>query len=1438
LQTTDADGFRDIPPRPSPGLPRIAAAPYDRSRGPASTRQTTWVIPSVKRRLNFKLLVVLAVVTSVLGGTVHVVHGFQVRRNARALLKRSQQAEKQGDRTQAVGYLGRYLNLAPGDTDAMAKYGLALDELAQSPRGKLQPFLVLEQVLRRQPGRHDVRRRIVRIAMELGREADARPHIEFLLKNASPDDAELEGLLAKCLADAGDYEQAASLLEEATRHAPQMIENYVAEADLARRRLNQPQRGDQVMDELIRANGRSGRAYLARWGYRTAFGLAGAADDVARAQELAPDDPDVLVAAAAAAVRRGDLDEARKLLERGVSLHPRHGRMYQARADLEIRAGRLEAAVESLRQGLAALPADTSLRWSLAELLVEVGRPDEVEALIGRLRADKFPPISLEVLEAALLVKQQQWSAAARALERVRPHLEEQPTLAWKADLLLGQCYEQLGNPDLQLAAYRRALKAAPQDTRAQLGQATALLALGQFDDALGDYQRLIPAVPDARLVVAQLLLAGNRRRPADRRQWGDIERLLDEADRATPATAAVPILRAEVLMAQGRLDGARTLLETARDEQPKRVEFWVALAALAQRGATPQEALPILDEAQRRLGDIVDLRLARAQYWADRGGDDAAKSLKALAEGLDGFADEDRWRLLRGLTAANARLGIVAEARRLWTLLAQGRPTDLTPWTALFDLALQGGDEATATRALDEIRRIEGPDGTSWRYGRVRLLARQAGRGDKRSLDEARSLLTEIVARRPSWSAVPLARAQIEEAAGHPAEALPHYLKAIDLGERSPQIIGRAAQLLYAYRRYAEADQVIRKLPEPDAALPGDLHRLAAEVALKVEDPARALEQARKAVPDQSSNYRDHVWLGELLWAAGRPAEAEPALRRAVELGADRPEPWVALVQYLALTDRKADAEATITKAGPALSGDASRLALARCYEMIGRLDRAEQTYRAALSARPDDPAALRGLASLDLLTGRMADAEPLFRRLMALKTAAPQDAAWARRTLAMALATGGNYQRTREAMTILGLPEEGGRQGATGDTPAEDLRAQSVVLAAQRDRRHRREAIRILEGLGGRVPLTADDQFLLARLYEKDGDWVKARQQMLGLLASHGNNAQYLVSYTNALLRQHHGDEAQLWFDKLEALKPQPLSAANLAMIRAQLLAERGRKDEAAALLKAQVGADTDRVKAIAAALDQLGLDAAAEEMYRAYADQAKAPEATLVLAQYLGRHGHTPEALDLCERAWSTCPPEAVARVGVAVLDAAPSADDQQRRRLESRLEAALREHPDSTSLVDSLAILRNLQERYQEAEDLYRQALAGKGQDIVALNNLAWLLALKQGKGTEALGLLGRAVEVAGPIPDLRDTRAIANMVLGRGDLAVEDLEEAVAESPAPRTYFHLARAYQLTGNRVAAAAALRQAEAAGLNAAALHPLERPAYQRLRDELARK
>jgi tetratricopeptide (TPR) repeat protein len=1418
------------------------------------------------RRINVKLLAVLVAVGLALGATVYVVHGVQVKRGARVLLRQADRAEAQGQTAEAVKDLERYLGYVPDDLQALARYGLLLESQAVTLRDRQHVLTVFEQVLRREPERHDIRGRLIRLAMDprLRTFVDPRDHLRILLKRTAATDGELEQLFGQCEESNGNFQEAEGWYARALERAPGRVDSAACRAELLRRRLEQPQRADQVMDELVEANGGSFRASLARASYRRAWKLAGADDDLARARVLAPDEADVLLASAASELGRagGDLDGARADLQRGVQRYPRDARMYRELARLELQAGQPEAAVACLSQGAAAFSghddpdaaqARNDLNWSLAELLIQAGKT-EITDVMGRLRRGGVTPALLDYLGARLQMNRGKWAEAAAELERLRPSFAADPRLVEitrATDVALGRCYERLGEADQQYAACRRAVDLAPQDVPARLGLAAALAGQGKTDEAIEAYQQLVAAAPQAGIPLARLLILHNLQVPEAQRRWQEVEAVLDRAAQGLPEAIEVPVLRAAALAAQpGQAGRARDLLRTTLDRHPDRVGLWIALAKLAGQQGRPEEARPVLEEARRRLGDVVELRLAFAGYWVQRGGAAASRALAELARDDGAFGDEDRRRLLLGLVEAHARAGDPATAERLLRQLAQ-RPDDLDSRLALFDLALQAGRDDAMQRAVAEIRRVEedahrpgDTEGIFWRYARAKLLIWRAERGDTQGLEEARTLLALVAQRRPSWSRAALATAEIDDLKGNTDGAIQGYLRAIDkLGQRTPSAIRRVVQLLYERHRYIEADEVIRKFQDQVAGA-GDLLRLAADVSLGIGDFDRALDLAQQAAPESSPDYRDQIWLGQVLWALAQEAEAqgraeeaqarrakaERALRRATDLAGDRPEAWVALVQYLIGSGQPAQAEAAVQEAQGRLAG--APLALAQCFEAINRRDRAQQLYREAQAAQPQDVPTLRAVAAFSLRSGQPQDAEPDLRAILGLTTATPEDVAWAKRVLAVLVAAQGDDRHAHEAFTLLDIAAAGDPAPPASAGSAAALRAQAQVLALQKDRSQRRRAIALLEGLREQEPPLRGDQFLLAQLYESVGDWPKASAQMLTLLATNGDNPLYVSYYAAHLLRHHEADAVRPWLARLEVLEPQ---SPRTLEIKARVLGAQGRGAEAAALLTAsarQPGVPLDR---IAALLEELGQLAAAEALDRDFVSRSPQPEAALVLVGFLARHGRLPEALDVCQRAEATCPPAAVIAAGVAALAAAPF-DEAQARRVELRLERALRTEPRSAPLLFQLANLRSLQGRYQEAEALYRQSSQSDTSDSGPLNNLAWLLTLKEGKTAEALALIEQAIQRDGPAPHLLDTRAVIRLRAGQSAPAIQDLEEAIALAPSAARYFHLAQAYWQAKDRVAAAEAMRQAKAEKLSIDVLHPLERPDYQKLLDELA--
>ena len=76
----------------------------------------------MKRRLNLAFLATLFATVAVLGGGMHLVHGFQMQRNASALLDRARRAEAGNDLGKAEQSLSEYLNLRRDDGPAWEWY--------------------------------------------------------------------------------------------------------------------------------------------------------------------------------------------------------------------------------------------------------------------------------------------------------------------------------------------------------------------------------------------------------------------------------------------------------------------------------------------------------------------------------------------------------------------------------------------------------------------------------------------------------------------------------------------------------------------------------------------------------------------------------------------------------------------------------------------------------------------------------------------------------------------------------------------------------------------------------------------------------------------------------------------------------------------------------------------------------------------------------------------------------------------------------------------------------------------------------------------------------------------------------------------------------------------------------------------------------------------
>jgi predicted Zn-dependent protease len=464
------------------------------------------------------------------------------------------------------------------------------------------------------------------------------------------------------------------------------------------------------------------------------------------------------------------------------------------------------------------------------------------------------------------------------------------------------------------------------------------------------------------------------------------------------------------------------------------------------------------------------------------------------------------------------------------------------------------------------------------------------------------------------------------------------------------------------------------------------------------------------------------------------------------------------------------------------------------------------------------------RAAAEFLLRNGKPRDAEPLYRQLLDAKLSATEaDILAAKRGLALALARTGDPKQMPEALQLVGLSvdAQGVVDPATFATAPEGRLAQARVLAASASHALRARAIDLFEALDQKQMLPPEDRLQLARLLHlhSAASWPKARGILETVTARAPTNARFAATRANLLLNHKEVPEAETVIARLEQLEQERKLPAGVLSIE----------------LKAR-------------ALELRGKELQAITLLQEFAQQKDAPPSrTLLLAGLHGRLGNYPEAIDLCFQIKKIGYREEAYGAAIGLLRAGKPAAGQTNKlqRWQEqvvRIEEAVRKSVgiDETNLVLHLLLadLMELQGRSDQVEAICRTVLQKDANNLVALNNLAWLLAGKQGKEQEALDLIQRAIKHHGGRPELLDTRAVAYLGLGMAKEAVRDLEQVVRDAPTPARYFHLTRAHHLAKERPQAQAALQRATELGLSVDALHPVDQELYPRIVADLQRQ
>ena len=1359
----------------------------------------------------------------------------------------------------------------------------------------------LETAVRRNPDDDALRQRLATFQMRIGRFGDAREHLQVLRSKAvgqSPtpltgdpsagdgsgdDDApkpldrtQLDLLLARSWAGTGDFEEAASLASDLIgfdlqtkefdperKPAADSTDAFVLLAAILQEKFEDAGTADKVLAELVKSNARDPKAWLslARW-HRQRGNLAAAKQDVAQANQLDPDNIETVLAGFEIALAEKDFNAAQKLVDRGTALAAGDERIVRAAAVLALQRQQPDAAVKVLDDGLKAMPRNTSLLLMLADALLQTNQIPRVEQTIGMLKevlGATSPAVGL--LEARVLITEQRWLQARQKLDRVRPLVAGSTELTRQVDLYLGQCHEQLGEFDEQLEANRRVLSDDPTSLAARVGAASALIAAGKPDEALQEFEIVATAIPRERLPaipqvwnpLLQLRVASQMKRPSADRDWSMIDDLLDMLqESADISDAQIAMLRADVLVRKGEAATAEQLLSAAAEANPKEPQLVAALTTLALRDDDLDKARAALGRAPKEIADTPSLLLMEAQLAARSPADDATRQLDAIEGRAAALPPDQAGRVLSALASVRIGLGQPDAAERLWKQVLEKSPDDPRLRWTLFELARERGDLEGMQSISADIAKSTGPTSPQARVARASTLIQgvresqkkklvrdqtvlELTAGDRQAIDEARNLLIEAENDRPGWAQVQQLFADVAGLRGDLPAAIDHLQRASRMGPPNPAIIRQLVGLLYASNRFDEAEQAIARLG-PEGL--GGFERITAEMELRSGNIDEAVALAEKSVSTDSKSAGELLWLGQLLSRSGKADRAEAALERAVEQGPNLAETWMALFNHQFANGKRKLAENTLERATEALEEPNRQLVEAQGYEMLGRLDDAEQSYRAAITAAPDDLTASRGFASFLVRRGRLNPARDVLREIIASKDDSPGAKAtkiWARRTLAQLTAEAGGYKALEQSLAILD-----DNKGADGKLSPDDIALQVTLLATRPEPASWRRAITLLETLGRTQPLSSSQRLQLAQLRERAGRWAECRDDMVSLVAAPNAPPALIGLLVEQLIEHGELSTAKTWLGKLRAKLPD--APATLALEAKLAIAEEDRPTAVAAARKLMPAGDVPleqmgQLRSVAKLMEELGFPKAADKVLNDYAQRVV--DGSLVRAEFLGRQRRVDEALDLLESAWNRVPLARVLQSGLAVVRSQGGTPDAAvAKRLEQWFSRARREDPDSVVIELLQAELFDLEGRTADVEKAYRAILertdlSGPQTAIVA-NNLAFHLARPE-TVDEAKQLVDKAILELGPHPDLLDTRGVVRLAAGETKPALTDLEEAVLD-PSPAKLLHLAAAQVANKQLAPARQSLDRAKKLGLVPEQLSAADRARYDLVEAALA--
>jgi Tfp pilus assembly protein PilF len=1160
----------------------------------------------------------------------------------------------------------------------------------------------------------------------------------------------------------------------------------------------------------------------------------------------------------------GEFDKSRAGLQAGLKKDPEDVDLQFELANLEHQAGNRKLGLDRLRGLIASHPDRLEWKCRLAQLGI-VGSDEDVldDAAVTELIRDlrdsaEIPEAQIQFLDACRDWQNKRWGALVTKLESIRQSLNENPAMAQQADYFLAVAYVQLHAPERGLNLFRASLDQDPNLIAAQRGLAGALHSLNRLHEAMDEWRQIVvkpAATTDDWIQLAQCLYDWNLKKSARQRNWSEFDQTLQQIARMDPDSISLARLKLNAARMGHGASPARRPLTTVRQFPPGHPQFFESEfnGRLVQQDWDAAEK--VLQAEHQQFGDTVWWRLRQAQLSVARESRAAANErLRELSQPSPAWSIDEQSLLAAGLAELFQKIEAFEEADQLLVRAQLATPDDVELILFRLQLGFESGNLDRVDDLLDQYQQRAGKNAL-WHLERARRVfllrnqsLKQQATLDSAALQTAIAELELVDQLRPHWGEAHVLWGDILVLQGDLHGGVSQYLIALHDGYESLAVTTKVIDLAINYtQRYDDADVLLRR--HRAFGYPWNEQLLHEEINLAIVLGRKdfALKQLQELpVPVASAatetRFLQPAWRGDCYLSLGENRLAVQQFHQALQVNRNLAV-LPSLVTALLNLQQRDQAIQAIKDARETKGIEQSPLILARCYERLQEFVMAEEWYRQAVQLHPEELGNHQGLVSFLIRTNRLDDAEAEIRTILGQTASADpgqQQGAWCRLTLAEILLRQG--KKLTEGLAVLGTLDH--QPGTPQDAL---LRLKSKLHERLSSRANLDQAIAILTELESRPLVTAantEDRWRLAQLCYRVGDVNRGRQVLLAAIGASKMVLRFqpfqircLKEYVVKSLKYNELSEAQRHLAFLQQLGPNQPEAKDAELF---LLEWQKKYPEIQRCLanfhKKWLNTNDSAVHRItvntwiAKRYERVGdtlsrntdTHPLANEFYQTAADLYRenlksTAAAKWDLASLLVKTDHPEQGLEILVASSSEYPDDPLFKISQNLMSNPRPAAKLAAHRMIAVLSAGVQAKTQKEAIV-----LKSLSADLMfwigedaETEKIYQDLLASNANDYRTMNNYAFFLAVAARDLNLATTLVDKAISIAGPLPELVDTRGYVSLATGDYANALKDFLAEVNMGESPMGYLHLSVAYSNLSQPQLASEAMARANETGL-----------------------